>query len=183
MRLMRRISWRPNKSQQVKHLHLHSPEWYTPGWRSTYIVVLLRLLHDKLSYHRGVVFHQIGKNIRCCSTNLNIIHSLFHEQTFALSCAFTMYLNLRIFKLTSMTSRAGRMPMFDNVLKKASLFWGCNVCENAQNSFRKFTCKKTSTQLNQQWVMRRNQRRNQGKVDKGLNYQFMPFVIICSLIC
>lgn len=42
-------------------------------------------------------------------------------------------------QLTSMTSSAGRMPMFDNVLKKASLFWGCNVCENAQNSFRKFT--------------------------------------------
>lgn len=40
-----------------------------------------------------------------------------------------------------MTSSAGRMPMFDNVLKKASLFWGCNVCEKAQNSFRKFTCK------------------------------------------
>lgn len=47
-----------------------------------------------------------------------------------------------MFKLTSMTSRAGKMPMFDNVLKKASLFWGCNVCENAQNSFRKFTCRK-----------------------------------------
>lgn len=34
------------------------------------------------------------------------------------------------------------MPMFDKVLKKASLFWGCNVCENAQNSFKKFTWKK-----------------------------------------
>lgn len=41
-----------------------------------------------------------------------------------------------------MTSSAGRMPMFDSVLKKASLFWGCNVWENAQNSFRKFTCKR-----------------------------------------
>lgn len=48
---------------------------------------------------------------------------------------------VKVSALTSMTSSAGRMPMFDNVLKKASLFWGCNVCENAQNSFRKFTYK------------------------------------------
>lgn len=53
----------------------------------------------------------------------------------------TMYLYVKAAALTSMTSSAGRMPMFDNVLKKASLFWGCNVCENAQNSFRKFTYK------------------------------------------
>lgn len=42
--------------------------------------------------------------------------------------------------LTNMTSSAGRIPMLDKVLKKASLFWGCNVWENAQNSLRKFTC-------------------------------------------
>lgn len=53
--------------------------------------------------------------------------------------------NVKVAALTSMTSSAGKMPMFDNVLKKASLFWGCNVCENAQNSFRKFTYKKTET--------------------------------------
>lgn len=47
----------------------------------------------------------------------------------------------KVAELTSMTSSAGKMPMFDNVLKKASLFWGCNVCENAQNSLRKFTYK------------------------------------------
>lgn len=43
--------------------------------------------------------------------------------------------------LTNMTSSAGSMPIFDKVLKNASLFWGCSVCENAQNSFRKFTWK------------------------------------------
>lgn len=42
-------------------------------------------------------------------------------------------------KLTRMTSKAGNMPIFDKVLKKASLFWGCSVWENAQNSFKKLT--------------------------------------------
>jgi hypothetical protein len=37
-------------------------------------------------------------------------------------------------------SRAGRMPRFARVLKKASLFCGCKVCEKAQNSLKKFTC-------------------------------------------
>lgn len=31
------------------------------------------------------------------------------------------------------------MPRLARVLKKASLFCGCSVCENAQNSLTKFT--------------------------------------------
>ena len=33
------------------------------------------------------------------------------------------------------------MPRLARVLKKASLFCGCNVCEKAQNSLKKFTWK------------------------------------------
>lgn len=41
--------------------------------------------------------------------------------------------------LTITISRAGRIPNFAKVLKNASLFWGCNVWENAQNSLKKLT--------------------------------------------
>lgn len=44
------------------------------------------------------------------------------------------------FSLTITISRAGRIPNFAKVLKNASLFWGCNVWENAQNSLKKLTC-------------------------------------------
>ena len=42
--------------------------------------------------------------------------------------------------ITITISRAGRIPNFARVLKNASLFWGCNVWENAQNSLKKLTC-------------------------------------------
>lgn len=42
--------------------------------------------------------------------------------------------------ITITISRAGRIPNFAKVLKKASLFWGCSVWENAQNSLKKLTC-------------------------------------------
>lgn len=40
---------------------------------------------------------------------------------------------------TMTISRAGKMPRLARVLKNASLFCGCRVCENAQNSLTKFT--------------------------------------------
>jgi hypothetical protein len=42
--------------------------------------------------------------------------------------------------ITITISRAGRIPNFAKVLKNASLFWGCKVWENAQNSLKKLTC-------------------------------------------
>lgn len=45
-------------------------------------------------------------------------------------------------------SRAGKMPRFARVLKKASLFCGCNVCEKAQNSLTKFTCRGKKNRYN-----------------------------------
>ena len=47
---------------------------------------------------------------------------------------------------TMTISRAGRMPRFARVLKKASLFCGCKVCEKAQNSLKKFTCEEEGKQ-------------------------------------
>ena len=47
----------------------------------------------------------------------------------------------RLLWRTMTISRAGRMPRFARVLKKASLFCGCNVCEKAQNSLKKLTWK------------------------------------------
>lgn len=46
----------------------------------------------------------------------------------------------RNYIITITISRAGRIPNFAKVLKNASLFWGCNVWENAQNSLKKLTC-------------------------------------------
>lgn len=47
-------------------------------------------------------------------------------------------------------SRAGKMPRLARVLKKASLFCGCNVCENAQNSLTKFTWRENVVEVVEQ---------------------------------
>lgn len=54
---------------------------------------------------------------------------------------------------TMTISRAGKMPRFARVLKKASLFCGCNVCEKAQNSLTKFTweVEKKNNRCNRCW--------------------------------
>ncbi len=49
---------------------------------------------------------------------------------------------LRSGSLTITISSAGKMPRLASVLKKASLFCGCSVCEKAQNSLKKFTCRR-----------------------------------------
>lgn len=48
----------------------------------THVVVLLGLLHDKFSYHGGVVLHQIGEDICGRPPHLNVIHSLCHQHTY-----------------------------------------------------------------------------------------------------
>lgn len=93
IRLIRRMSWKANKKLLVtQHSFISTCVVYISfsdisSWLCSYthIIILLRLLHDELSYHRGVVLHQIRENICGCPTHLNIIHSLYHEHRLYLS--------------------------------------------------------------------------------------------------
>ncbi len=88
IRLIRRMSWKASKKLlATQHVHIYASVIYfclSDCWY-THIIILLRLLHHKLSYHGGVVLHQIRENICGCPTHLNIIHSLFHEHILHLS--------------------------------------------------------------------------------------------------
>lgn len=79
IRLIKRMSWKANNYEFMCTIVIN-------GHRShlscclcvyTYIIILLWFLHDELSYHGGVVFHQIREDICGCPTHLNIVHSLF----------------------------------------------------------------------------------------------------------
>lgn len=77
IRLIRRMSCKANNQSVLTHKSFcHISDWLC-WW--THVIILLRLLHDELSYHGGVVLHQIRENICGCPTHLNVIHSLFHE--------------------------------------------------------------------------------------------------------
>lgn len=114
------------------------------SWGS-YVVGLLRLLHDKLPHHGGAEFHQVGEDICSCCPHLQVVHPLKQSSTVGGQDGGTELpdviweTRLDQAERTMMISRAGKMPRLARVLKNESLFCGCNVCENAQNSLTKFT--------------------------------------------
>lgn len=83
IRLIRRMSYGAMNETWLEKCQRRSSVPSPAGGHSgnTHIVVLLGLLHDKFSYHRGVVLHQIGEDIRGSPTHLNVIHSLCHKYT------------------------------------------------------------------------------------------------------
>lgn len=94
---------------------------------------------------------------------------------------------------TMTISRAGKMPRLARVLKKASRFCGCNVCEKAQNSFTKFTWnlegeKKKDATIDQTILLYYTLARsffspNLRDTQDCLTYELSPFTVFCGFIC
>lgn len=131
-------SWQQDCSYKIDAWNVASTLiWFTDWWFATHPF----WLHVNLKFmkaHVMILMQNDSLSFKAKLLKLRPRIPSVSEQT-QLNSVYETY--VKDDSLTSMTSSAGKMPMFDNVLKKASLFWGCNVCENAQNSFRKFTYK------------------------------------------
>lgn len=84
IRLIRRMSCGAAKRDSVVKASRTPARWAPPATSlgNTHVVVLLGLLHDKFSYHGGVVLHQIGEDVCGRPPHLNVIHSLCHQHTY-----------------------------------------------------------------------------------------------------
>lgn len=113
----------------------------SPSLVLAYIICLLRFLHDKFSDHGGAEFHQVWEDVCSCCPHLQVIHSLNTRKATRWNMTELRFIDINSnhLKCTMTISRAGKMPRLARVLKNASLFCGCSVCENAQNSLTKFT--------------------------------------------